>query len=237
MVLGTDREMFKLSGCCRRRQPRRHSRWTVLSFLIFGVLILILSATQTSLAQTSQSKAPDYSESPKGLAGLFAYRPRQVRPADLTNSKNLSEMIRDGKIELSLSQLASAVVENNLNLAVDRYFNYSAQADLLRARGGQAARGVQAVGAAIPDALFSAAIGAGVGGGGGAFGGLGGVGSISGATRSFTISPRGSFDPAFTFDASWDRTTNPLNTVVVAGAPVVTTHTSFFSFGYVQAFP
>src|SRR4029077_8063524 len=45
-----------------------------------------------------------------------------------------------------------------------------------------------------------------------------------------------SFDPAFTFDTSWDRTKNPLNTLVVAGSPVVTTNTSFFSFGWVQAF-
>jgi outer membrane protein len=236
MGLGPDWGMFKPSGCCRTRQARRYSRLTTPGFLIFGVLILILFAAQTSLAQASQGKAPDYSANPKAFAGLFAYRPRQVRPADLTNSQTLSEMIRDGKIELSLSQLAGAVVENNLNLAVNRYFNYSAQADLLRARGGQAARGVQPVGASIPDALFSAAIGAGVGGGGGAFGGLGGVGSISGATRAFTISPRGSFDPAFTFDFSWDRTASPLNTVVVAGSPVVTTNTAFFSFGWVQSF-
>ena len=226
---------FKPSSCRRTRLSRRYSRLTTVG-LLFVVPILILFAAQTSLAQASQGKAPDYSANPKAFAGLFAYTPRQVRPADLTNSQTLSEMIRDGKIELSLSQLASAVVENNLNLAVDRYFNYSAQADLLRARGGQAARGVQAVGAAIPDALFSAAIGAGVGGGGGAFGGLGGVGSISGATRAFTISPRGSFDPAFTFDFSWDRTASPLNTVVVAGSPVVTTNTAFFSFGWVQSF-
>jgi outer membrane protein TolC len=208
-----------------------------LGFLVFVVLIVILFAAQASLAQASQGKAPDYSANPKGFAGVFtAYRPRQVRPADLTNSKTLSEMIRDGKIELSLSQLANAVVENNLTLAADRYFNYSAQADLQRAKGGQAARGVQAVGGTIPDALFSAAIGAGVGGAGGAFGGVGGVGSISGATRSFTISPRGSFDPAFTFDFSWDHTTNPLNTLVVAGSPVVATNTAFFSFGWVQSF-
>jgi outer membrane protein TolC len=208
-----------------------------LGLLVFAVLIFNLFAAQASLAQAPQGKAPDYSANPKGLTGLFAYRPRQVRPADLTNSKTLTEMIRDGKIELSLAQLASQVVENNLNLAEDRYFHYSAQSDLLRAKGGQAARGVQAVGATIPDALFSAAIGAGVGGGGGAFGGISGVGSISGATRALTLSPRGSFDPAFTFDLSWDRTTSPLNTVVVAGSPVVTTHTSFFSFGYIQSFP
>src|SRR5690242_993089 len=223
------------AGRCQAHQHKPHSQRMALGFVYLAVLIFILSAAQAPRAQTSPGKATDYSADPRW--GLFTvYKPRPVRPADLTNSKTLSDMVRDGKIELSLSQLADAVVENNLNLAVDRYFNYSAQADLLRARGGQAARGVQAVGGTIPDALFSAAIGAGIGAGGGAFGGIGGVGSISGATRAFNISPRGSFDPAFTFDLSWDRTKNPLNTVVVAGSPVVTTNTTFFSFGYLQSF-
>ena len=215
------------------RTSGKRARRAALS-LIFVVSLL---AAQRSPGQATKPNPPDYSANPKGFAGVFSvYKPRPVRPADLTNSKGLSEMIGEGKIELSLSQLVNAVVENNLNLAVDRYFNYSAQADLLRAKAGQAARGVQAVGATIPDALFAAAIGAGVGAGGGAFGGIGGIGSISGATRSFTVQPRGSFDPALTADFSWDRTTNPLNTLVVAGTPVVNTSTTFFSFGFVQAF-
>ena len=144
-------------------------------------------------------------------------------------------MIQDGKLELSLAQLAAAVVENNLNLAVDRYFNYSAQADLLRAKGGQAARGVNPVGATIPDALFSAAIGAGVGNVAG-LGGIGVTGSISGLTRTLTLQPRGAYDPTFIFNFSWDRTASPLNTLVVAGSPVVTTDTAFYQFGWQQAF-
>jgi outer membrane protein len=235
MDVRADWKIFKPSGCRRaHRIWPTYQRLTTLCFLFFAVLL----AAQASLAQASQPKAPDYSTNPKSFPNVFSiYKPRRIRPVDLTNSKTLSEMIREGKIELSLAQLAAAVVENNLNLAEARSFNYSAQADLLRAKGGQAARGVQAAGASIPDALFSAAIGAGVGGGGGAFGGVGGVGSISGLTRSFTIQPRGAFDPDFTFAFSWDRTTNPLNTVVVAGSPVVSTNTTFFSFGFLQAFP
>ena len=144
-------------------------------------------------------------------------------------------MIQDGKLELSLAQLAAAVVENNLSLAVDRYYNYSAQADLLRAKGGQAARGVDSVGATIPDALFSSAIGAGVGNVAG-LGGIGVTGSISGLTRTLSIPPRGAYDPAFIFNVSWDRTASPLNTLVVAGSPVVTTDTAFYQFGWQQAF-
>lgn len=144
-------------------------------------------------------------------------------------------MIQEGKLELSLAQLAAAVVENNLDLAVDRYFNYSAQADLLRAKGGQAARGVDPVGASIPNALFSAAIGAGVGNVAG-LGGIGLTGSISGLQRSLSLQPRGAYDPALIFNVSWDRTASPLNTLIVAGSPVVSTNTAFYQFGWQQAF-
>ena len=231
-------KILKPSGACgAHRIWPQHSLLTTLGFLIFVVLAVVLLAAQASLAQASQPKAPDYSANPKWFPQVLApYKQQQISPADLTNSKTLSQMIKNGKIELSLAQLAAAVVENNLNLASARYFNYSAQVDLLRAKAGQATRGVDAVGATIPDALFSAAIGAGVGGGGGAFGGIGSIGSISGATRALSVSPRGSFDPAFTFDFGLDRTASPLNTLVVAGSPVVTTNTASYSFGWLQGF-
>jgi outer membrane protein len=234
MHVRPDWKIFKQTRRCRA-----HRNWLQRSLLItLGfVVCAVLLAPQASPAQASQPKTPDYSTNPKWFPHvLSSYRQRQVSPADLTNSKTLSQMIQDGKIQLSLAQLAAAVVENNLNLASARYFNDSAQADLLRAKAGQAARGVNAVGATIPDALFSAAIGAGVGGGGGGFGGIGSTGSISGATRTITAQPRGSFDPVVTFDFSWDRTTSPLNTLVVAGSPVVSTNTAFYSFGWQQAF-
>lgn len=233
MGLRTNSELSKLPGCnwlsliLRQRPPLN------LAFLIFIVLVSI----QTSLGQTSQPQEPDYSTNPPWFPHILSpYKQQRIPPPDLTNSKTLSDMIREGKIELSLQQLAAIVIENNLKLAVDRYNNYFAQADLLRTKSGQAARGVESAGAGIPDALFSAAIGAGLGGGGGAGGGVSGVGGISGSARSLTVQPRGGFDPTLSFDLSWDRTANPLNTLVVAGSPAVTTNTTFFSFGWQQAF-
>jgi outer membrane protein len=205
--------------------------------LVFLLLVVLLAA-QTGLAQSAQPKQPDYSANPKWFPQILSpYRQQRTPAVDLTNSKTLSERIREGKIELSLQQLAAAVIENNLSLAIDRYNNYFAQADLLRTKSGQAARGVDSAGAVIPDALFSSALGAGVGSTGGLGGSVGTAGAITGSTKSLTLSPRGAFDPAFVFNTSWDHTTNPLNTLVVAGAPVVTTNTVFFEFGYEQSFP
>jgi len=233
MGLRTNSELSVLRGCSWRWAILWQRPPLNLAFLIFIVLVSV----QASLGQTSQPQKRDYSTNPQWFPQILSsYKQQPTPPPDLTNSKTLSDMIREGKIELSLQQLAAIVIENNLKLAVDRYNNYFAQADLLRTKSGQAARGVASAGAGIPDALFSAAIGAGLGGGGGAGGGVSGVGSISGSSRSLTVQPRGGFDPTFSFDFSWDRTGNPLNTLVVAGSPVVTTNTTFFSFGWQQAF-
>jgi len=232
MIIGTNPYVSAGRGVIRRNS-RRCRRMT--HFVL--ILAIALLCAQAAIAQTTQPKAPDYSANPKWFPNpVSTYKQQRIPALDLTNPKSLSDMIRDGKIELSLQQLAAAVIENNLSLAVDRYNNYFAQADLLRTKAGQAARGVQSAGVAIPDALFSAAIGAGLGGGGGQAGGVGSVGGITASPRTLTVSPRGGFDPAFTFDLSWDHTSSPLNTLVVAGSPVVTTNTTFFSFGYQQAF-
>ena len=180
--------------------------------------------------------ANPYSQGPAMFPNMLKpYLPVQIPPANLVNSRSLSEMIRDGRIELSLAQLVNTVVDNNLNIAVDRYNDFFAQADVLRAKGGQAARGVDAAGASVPSELFSAAIGQGVGGLAG-LGGIGVTGSLSGQQRSLNISPRGAYDPAFLFNFSWDRTTSPLNTLVVAGTPTVIPTTAYYQFGWEQAF-
>ncbi len=189
-------------------------------------------------AAASQSGLPDYSANPKWFPNVInSYKQPRVPPADLANTKSLSDLIHGGKIELSLAQFATAVVENNLTLAADRYNNYFAQADLLRTKSGQAARGVSGANVNIPEALSSGAIGAGVGTVGGLTGGVGSVGAITGSAKSLTLPAHGIFDPSFLFNVSWDRTVSPLNTLVVAGSPVVTTNTDFFEFGYQQAFP
>ena len=196
-------------------------------------IALLLGVNPSAAAD---STIPDFSVNPEWFPKFFKpYTPMKIPPPDLRNTKTLSEMIHEGKIELSLAQLRTAVIENNLDIAVARYNNYFSQADVLRANGGQAARGVDAAGASVPISLFSAAIGAGVGSLG-SLGGIGVTGSISGQQRSLNIAPRGAYDPTFLFNFSWDRTTSPLNSLVVAGVPAVIPNTTFYQFALQQAF-
>jgi len=112
------------------------------------------------------------------------------------------------------------VVENGFDLESDRYIYLLAQNDVLRARSGQAARGLP--GAPVPAGLFAGAIGAGVGNAAGLSAGGTGATAISAAAKQVTIGPRGNFDPTFLVNVSFDRLVNPLNTERVSGTPTVT---------------
>src|SRR6059036_3005746 len=90
-----------------------------------------------------------------------AYRPAPLPSIDYRNGPQISSYTQQGKLSLSLSEFLKLVVENNLSLQAARYSYLISQVDLLRARSGQAARGVPSV--PVLGALFAGAIGAGIG--------------------------------------------------------------------------
>ena len=163
------------------------------------------------------------------------YRPAPLPPVDGSNGPQVAAHIQQGKLFLSLSEFLKLAVENNLDLQAARYNYLIAQVDLLRARSGQAARGVPSV--RVPGALFAGAIGAGVGNmTTGNNGGTGGT-AISASARSVVLGPRGTFDPAISINLSWDRVVNPLNTIRVAGIPVVVTPSTVLQTRWQQELP
>jgi hypothetical protein len=90
-----------------------------------------------------------------------SYRQAPVPTPNLRNGPLLSQMIHNSKLEVSLNDFLRLVAENALDLESDRYTYLIAQTDLLRAKSGQAARGLP--GAPVPEGLFAGAIGAGLG--------------------------------------------------------------------------
>lgn len=161
------------------------------------------------------------------------YQAQKIAEIDLANAPGLFQWIRDGKLQVSLNQLKTAVKENNLDILSSNNSARYAQTDLLRVKGGGAPRG--GAGATIPSSLFSGAIGAGVGGAGG-LGGFGGVGGITSSAGQVVGISRGSYDPSFSFGFSIDTTTSPLNSIIVSGLPEVTTHSTALLTRYSQAF-
>ena len=69
---------------------------------------------------------------------------RNVPPANFTNTPLIDRVIRDGKMYLSLSDAVALALENNLDIAIQRYNLVTADVDILRTASGAAALGVNA---------------------------------------------------------------------------------------------
>jgi outer membrane protein TolC len=197
---------------------------------------VVLAETQLlGQTQPQSDNPPDYTHGARAFPTILSpYQPSPIKPATLDNSPRLHDLIRGGRLELSLSDALALTIENNLDLAVQRYVHPIAEADVLRASSGQAARGV--AGALLPSGLSAGALGVGVNQAGGT-GGVGNAGGISGGGGAVQVGQAGTFDPAVTFSSSYDRTSSPLNSLVVAGVPQVTTTSSAGSVGLTQLMP
>jgi len=81
------------------------------------------------------------------LKGLFPNPIKQYTPTDfdmprLTNTPRIDQLLRDGKIYLSLADAVTLALENNFDIAIARINLDIADTDILRANAGSALRGV-----------------------------------------------------------------------------------------------
>ena len=202
-------------------------------YSITCVVVSLLASGVGLRAQTRETQ-PDFSQAPSSFPNVInPYKPNPIPPLELENSPRLKDLLRNGKVELSLSQALALALENNLDIAVQRFVRPIAEADMLRTSSGQAARGIP--GALLPAGLSAGALGVGVNAASGT-GGVGAAGGISGGGGPVSVPQSGTFDPAVSINASYDHTASPLNSVVVAGVPLVTTASSAGSVGYTQLF-
>src|SRR5258708_1468455 len=184
---------------------------------------------------TNYSKAKGYFPHP-----LAPYTPRQPAPPDLTNSPKIETLMRDGKIYLSMDDAVALALENNLDIAIQRYNFGIADTDVLRAKSG--ASGILGVPFGVvqntPGGLvggLSGTIGSGPGGTSSAGGGVGsGTAGFSGSTEG--LGPLiTSFDPIVSGTLQWDRG-HTIATNVFGGAPVVSQGSTTGNFTYQQGF-
>jgi len=211
---------------------RSRSVWRLMS--LFLLILIWPAALCGQAAEGRKSPASQYVEPAPWFPNVL--RPYQAQPGAslvLENSQRLDSLIRDGKLELTVADALALALENNLDLAVQRYVPAIAETDVLRTSSGQAARGVQ--GALVPSGLTSGALGVGVSAAGGS-GGLGSAGGITGGGGAISIGSSGNFDPSLNMNFSYDRVTSPLNTIQVAGVPIVTANATAFSSNYAQMF-
>ena len=97
---------------------------------------------QQTQQQAIAPQRPFHVDLPHSHNPLAPYRPSEAPPLDLTNSPRLENLIRDGKLYISLHDAIALAIENNLDLAYFRYNFPIAQTDYARTKAGGSVNGV-----------------------------------------------------------------------------------------------
>ena len=216
-------------------------------FCAYGTLVGSLRAQVAPSSQTQSSTPPPKTaplrfEMQKSRSPFNPYSPQTVPEPPLANSPRLLELIRDGKLYLSLKDAIDLALENNLDLAIARYNLPIADTDILRTQAGGFFRGVNT-------GVVQGTPGGGVGGfgtgapgagAGGTSSGAGGAGAGASGLVQSTLgagTPVSSYDPALTVSVGSEHQTTPLANLQIYGVPSLQLNTGQATFGYLQAFP
>src|SRR5512133_3246960 len=70
------------------------------------------------------------------------YTPRKVGPINTSNTTRIEQLLRAGNLYLSLQDTIALALENNLDIAIQRYNPQIAETNVMLAEAGGAARGV-----------------------------------------------------------------------------------------------
>jgi len=90
----------------------------------------------------------DFTNGPRAFPSLLKpYQQIHIDEPVITNSPRLQQLVHDGKLELSLQDAVELALENSLDIAVQRYYPWIADASILKAKAGGA-------GFSTPGALF-----------------------------------------------------------------------------------
>lgn len=179
---------------------------------------------------------PFHVELPHSRNPIAPYRPSTVPPLDLSNSPRLLNLVRDGKLYLSLRDAVALALENNLDIVNFRYNLPIAKTDLARTKAGGVAFGVNTSVAQNTQGGFGAAAGAGTGAGAGAGAGAAGAGGLVTSTLGGGTAIN-AFDPQLYFQGFVDHTRQALVNPVLYGVPSLETNTIEAVSQYSQAFP
>ena len=186
------------------------------------------------LAVTDYSKPNSHFPNPLG-----PYMARHLPPADLLNTPRIEQLLRDGKLYLSMNDAVALALENNLDIAISRYNLNIADTDVLRANAGAQHAGRE-------PGLLQGTPGGNAGGLGGTIGSgpggtsVSGTGGAGGGASGLVISTLGSgpqitsFDPVVTGALQFDHTISC--PPVLSPSPITIQNTTTANFTYLQGF-
>ena len=179
---------------------------------------------------------------PRSRNPFATYEASSVPEPNLSNSPRLEQLVRDGKLYLSLRDAIALALENNLDLAIARYNLPIADTDILRTKAGASFRGVNTgiVGGTPGGGIGGFGTGAPGAGAGGTTGGAGGAGAGAAGLVQSTLgtgTPVSSFDPTVNLVTNLEHFTSPVSNLQTYGVPFLHQNTFMANVNYQQAFP
>lgn len=169
---------------------------------------------------------------------LLPYTPTYVPSPTLNNSPRLGDLLRDGKIYLSLADAVTLALENNYDIAIARINLDIADTDLLRAQAGSTLRGVSTglVTGTLGGTTTTITSGGGPGGTSTSTGGSGtGSSGLVLSTNGGGPTPY-NLDPTLTANLQYEAQVAQQSSSFLTGSSQINTNTGTFDFGYTQGF-
>lgn len=181
----------------------------------------------------------DYTNPKNAFPNLIAPYTAMSYPAPrLLNTPRITDLLRDGRLYLSLDDAITLALENNYDIAIARINLDIADTDLLRARAGGTLRGVS-TGVVANTLGGSTATITGGGGPGGTTSATGGSGT---GASGLVLSTNGAgptpqlLDPYLTGTLQYESATTPQSVTLLTGTNTLQQNTGTFNFGYQQGF-
>ncbi len=150
---------------------------------------------------------------------FLPYQPTDVPMPRLSNTPKLDDLMRDGKLYLSLSDAVTLALENNYDIAIARINLDIADTDILRTSAGSSFRGVSTglVTNTLGGTTSTISGGGGPGGTSSASGGAGtGASGLVLSTNGGGPQPY-NFDPVVTGTLQYERASTPQTTTFITG--------------------
>jgi outer membrane protein len=186
-----------------------------------------------------QSTAPVVT-APHGFLGGFTapYEAPSVAPPSTANSNRLESLLRAGNLYLSLQDTIALALENNLDIAIQRYGPAIADAGVLQAQAGGFAPGVSTTVTAGPSSSSVASSGTtpGTNQNASSQASTATASAVGGSVLQSSGPSIPSLDPSFFGNASWGHATSPQSSAFITGTNFLVQNSQTANFGIQQGF-
>ncbi|HEX5284088.1 MAG TPA: TolC family protein [Bryocella sp.] len=169
---------------------------------------------------------------------LHDYTPTNYPAPRLSNTPDLRDLLRDGKIFLGLNDAVTLALENNYDIAIARINLDIADTDILRAKAGSSLRGVST--GIVANTLGGSS--STITGGGGPGGTTSAAGGSGAGASGLVLSTNGGgpqpelLDPEFTGTLQYERANTQQSSTFLTGTNTLSQDTATYNFQYQEGF-